>query len=369
MNYHDTKIEGMAFRCRADSALGFEFVDERSKLVTGYNSVELVETGLLALPDLIPPADRGEVRHLIQNGITRRGSFAIPFELFTKDRNPAEGILIGKGIFSGPLNLTAIEGYILRIQTTGDNQSTTKDLLPYDIWQQMLDHTDDIVAYIGLEGMVRYITPSVVRILGYQRDKVIGSEFSILLIPDEKNRFEDVRQRAHSTGSSESTARFIGMDAGGARVPFLVRLFASRGSDEGVILIASPEHVEKTITIPVNDLYQAVCAASPVPFIITGKGDRQILMVNDVFLKLTGWHDAKEVFGLSLTDAGLQTSDNEFHSIEQVLDQNGAYEGIQTEYRTPAGIIPILLSARTFVASGHHTITWSLVPLQSGHRI
>ncbi|MFH0967738.1 MAG: PAS domain S-box protein [Methanobacteriota archaeon] len=363
MNYHDAKISGMAFRCRADAALGFEYVDEGSIRVTGYNEAELVQTGLINLPDLIHPAGREEVRRLIQDSITRRGSFAVPFEILTKDRIPVEGILIGRGIFADPLNLTAIEGYLLRMQTSGVDASDAINQFPDDLWQRMLDHTGDIVAFIGWDGTVRYITPSVMRILGYRKDLVTGSAFSTLLMPGERNRFEDVRQRIHTMGGGGSSARFLGMHVSGAKMQILIRFFAFSGSDGSVILTASPADDEKTLAEPTYDLFQVACATSPVPLIITSKGDRRILKVNEVFLKLIGRGDAEEVTGLSLSAVGLQTSLNDIIAIEQVLEHSGVYEGRETDILTPVGNISILLSARLFEVSGQQGITWSLVPL------
>ncbi len=116
MNRQNRKITAMAFRCRADAALGFEYVDEGSKRVVGYAPTDLVETGLVSLPDLIQQVCREEMRSQIQDGINRQGSFAVSCNLLTKDKEIVEGIVIGKGIFTSPLTLTGIEGYIIRLQ-------------------------------------------------------------------------------------------------------------------------------------------------------------------------------------------------------------------------------------------------------------
>ena len=363
MNRQDAQIAGMAFRCRADAALGFEYVDEGSKRVSGYNQAELVETGLITLPDLIQPAGRDDVRRMIQDGITRRGTFTVPFGIFTKDRSPAEGLLIGKGVFNGPLDLTAIEGYILRMQPADEERHGSGWLLPEDLWQRMLDHTGDIIAYIGPEGMVRYITPSVMRILGYRSDQITGKAFTTLLMPEEQERFDDVRQRIDTIGGGGSSARFIGMTAEGAPIQILIRLFASGGADRSAILTASPASEEKPIMAPVSDLYRAACEASPVPLIITRRDDRRIVTVNEAFLHLTGRSDPEEVTGLSLTATGLQYSPEEFSRIEAVLDLNRIFEGTESSIRTPIGTTPILLSARSFTAAGEEAVTWSLVPI------
>lgn len=363
MNLQDAQIAGMAFRCRADAALGFEYVDEGSKRVTGYNHAELVETGLITLPDLIQPAGREDVRRMIQDGINRRGTFAVPFGIFTKDRTPADGILIGKGIFSGPLELKAIEGYILRTQSDQGDSPGGGWLLPEELWQRMLDHTGDIIAYIGPDGMIRYITPSVMRILGYRVDQVTGKPFAGLLLADEQTRFEEVRQRIHTMGGGGSSARFIGMASGGMPVQILVRLFESGGTDGSAIVTISPVGEEKAVSAPVSDLYRVACEASPTPLIITRRDDRRILTVNEAFLEMTGREDPEEVTGLSLTATGLQITPDELSTIEGIIDQSRNYEGKETGIRTPVGTTPILLSARSFSADGEDAITWSLVPI------
>jgi hypothetical protein len=116
MNWQDKKITAMAFRCKADSKLGFEHVDEGSKRVTGYTPTDLVEAGQASLPDLIQEKERDHIRQQIQDGLNRQGSFAVQFNLLTKEKNVVEGILIGKGIFSTPLVISGIEGYIIRMQ-------------------------------------------------------------------------------------------------------------------------------------------------------------------------------------------------------------------------------------------------------------
>lgn len=364
MNSQDAQIAGMAFKCRADAALGFEWVDEGSKRVTGYTHTELVETGKIALPDLVQPAGRENVRKMIQDGINRLGSFAVPFGILTKERVPAEGMLIGKGVFSGPLTLTGIEGYLLRMQAPAGTISGAGVQLPGDLWQQLLDHTGDIITYIASDGTIRYITPSVLRILGYRPEEIVMTRFSALLTPGEAGRFEEVRERVHLIGSGGSSTRFQAVTAGGAPVPVLIRMFGSADAG-GVILAISPVQEEKPLSSPAEELCQAACRASPVPLLITGRKDRRIIHTNDAFLRLTGHGNEDEVIGLTLSGAGLQATTDELDSIESVLDMNGGYEGEMTTIRTSLSEVSILLSARSFDVAERKVIIWSLVPLPS----
>lgn len=366
MNSQDAQIAGMSFRCRADAALGFECVDEGSKRVTGYTHTELVETGQICLPDLVQPADRETVRRLIQDGINRLGTFAIPFGILTKDRSPADGILIGRGIFTNPLNITGIEGYILKMQTPGSGSSGLRGQIPDDLWHRLLEHTSDVIAYIAGDGTIRYITPSVVRVLGYRPEEIVMTRFSSILTPDESERFDEVRERVHHMGSGGSSTRFLAKNGSGTLVAVLIRLFPAHDIEGSVILSITPVQEEKTLTSPADDLYQAACAASPVPLVITSRQDRRIIRVNDAFLKLSGHGDSDEVTGLTLSGIGLQATADEISSIESVLDTSGGYEGDVTEIRTPLGPLPIILSARIFTIPGQQAVTWSLVPVPSG---
>lgn len=364
MNSQDAQIAGMAFKCRADATLGFEWVDEGAKRVTGYTHTELVETGKIALPDLVQPAGRENVRKMIQDGINRLGTFAVPFGILTKERVPAEGILIGKGIFAGPLTLTGIEGYLLRMQApAGTISANAEKQLPGDLWHQLLDHTGDIITYIASDGTIRYITPSVLRILGYRPEEIVMTRFSALLAPGEAGRFEEVRERVHLMGSGGSSTRFQAITAGGAPVLVLIRMFGSVDAG-GVILAITPVQEEKPLSSSAEELFQAACRASPVPLLITGRKDRRITHTNDAFLRLTGHGSEDEVIGLTLTGAGLQATTDELDSIESVLDVNGGYEGEITTIRTSLSEVSILLSARSFYG-GQKVIIWSLVPLPS----
>jgi PAS domain S-box-containing protein len=364
MNIQDANIAGMAYRCRADAALSFEYVDGSSKQIVGYNEAELVETGIISLPDLIQPSIRDDVRRLIQEGISRRGTFTIPVILFTKDRTPADGILIGKGNFTSPLTLSTIEGYILRIQE-GAFTKTPEPILgqvPGDLWQRMLDHTEDIIAYIGFDSTINYITPSVTRILGYPVGQVLGKPFTTLLNHNEKNRFENMCDRANEPELGKST-RFLAAKADGDPILIAIRIFSSTDMEGNFILSASLAYDEKTPAIPIEDTYQTDCDSAFVPLIITGRSDRRILSANRPFMYLTGKFQPEEILGLTLTAAGLLTTSDDLLSLESNADKDGAYEAKETTLRTTEGTVQVLLSARIYMTNGQEALAWSVVPL------
>lgn len=367
MTIQDTYLTGMTFRCRVDAALSFTYADEGSRRVSGYSEAELVETGIISLPDLIQPAVRDDVRKQIQDGISRRGTFALPIPLFTKDRSPADGILIGKGIFTGPLTLTSIEGYIIRLQPGGRPGVQTQDMLsgqvPAGLWQQMLDHTGDIIAYIGSDTAINYISPAITRILGYRVQAILGRPFTSLLMPYEKDRFEDTCNQVQEQGNSESSTLFTAKRADGNQTEIRIMLFSSGSPDGSLILNASSQHEEKPGTVQAEDAFRAGCEASPVPLIITGRTDQRIIAVNESFVKLTGRSGPDEVVGQTMAAAGIIASAGDLLSLESAGDTGSGFSGKELSIRTPEGTIPVLISARGLHSGVKQALSWSVVPL------
>jgi len=357
----------MAFRCRADAALRFEYVDEGSRRVTGYSEAELVDTGLVCLPDLIQPVVRDEARKQIQDGITRRGTFAVPLTIFTKDRTPAQGIIVGKGIFAGPLSLTAIEGYILRTEGVCEGDTTTLEgkpvQVPGDLWQRMLDHTGDIIAYINQDTTIQYVTPAITRVLGYEVNQILGKAFRTLLLPQEQARFIDICERYDTRGEGGTSFEFIAQDSSEKPVPITIRLFSTTSADESLILTASLSLEGSSDKSSSHHLMRTTCEASPVPLVMTRLSDKRIIAVNTHFMELTGKSESEKLIGLTMTAAGLMTSLDDLITLESVGETGKTFDGIETALRTKTGAIPVLVIARKSDIDDEPVLSWSIIPL------
>ncbi|HWQ65937.1 MAG TPA: PAS domain S-box protein [Methanospirillum sp.] len=355
---------GMAFRCRADAALSFESVDLGSKRVCGYISSELVETGMISLPDLIQPEERETVRKQIQDSIARKGVFAIPFGLQGKDHRQTRGVLVGKGIFGGPLSLKGIEGYIVRLHdsnTTGRTGETSE----IELFRQMLDSVSELIAVITQDGIIQDIAGSVQKILGYHPDEIIGKSANRLFQALDKTRFEDLIPLAQEIGTEGISANMIASSRTGDPILLEIRMTSTGDSEGRLILAASITSEEKTELTTPDAMMPPVFTSAPVPMAITGLKDRLIQEVNQAFLDICGQSDPADLIGVSLTGAGLVTRPDELIGIEASLDRNGEAIEVQSRFRTPSGIKPVLISARSIMGEGikPYQIVWTVVIL------
>jgi PAS domain S-box-containing protein len=238
MNQQDTKFTTMAFRCRADAALGFEYANEGSERVVGYTKTDLVESGRVCLPDLIQPAWRETVRKQIQDGIDRQGLFVILFGLLSKDKTGAEGILIGTGIFDSPLTITGIEGFIIKMDNT--SQSPESPIFGLgEFLKRTLELSAEILIYLGEDGKIGYTTPSVMHVLGYLEEQITGEPFTMILMPEEQIRFKEFKEQAQMIRGGERSQQFSGRKGDGSPVQVLIQFTAFNQNGNNTIVMVS----------------------------------------------------------------------------------------------------------------------------------
>lgn len=349
-------IVGMMFRAKADAALSITFADEGARDVCGYTPAELVDTGLISLPDLIHPEERDTVRRTIQAGLNEKRSFVIFTRLQVKDRSSAEGILIGSGVFKGPLALSGLEGYIIRVLSQPVADISTGLLSP-DIYQQLLSHTEELIALLSPEGQITYVTPSVSRIIGYDQGAVTGLLFTHLLPSEEQKRFDEFKTQMFAGGGS--SARFhVNMPDGQIR-PVIIRLFRPAGMT-GMILSASRAD-DQDISLNRDSLYHDLFARNPVPAIITTASDLRILEMNHAASAYASSYSPLGQTGADLRESGLISS--------EVIEQIREGLSIADQVDLPdirGGWQPVRIIAREIQSGDRDLIIWTINPETRG---
>jgi len=349
-------IVGMMFRAKADAALSITFADEGARDVCGYTPAELVDTGLISLPDLIHPEERDTVRRTIQAGLNEKRSFVIFTRLQVKDRSSAEGILIGSGIFKGPLALSGLEGYIIRVLSQPVTDISTGLLSP-DIYQQLLSHTEELIALLSPEGQITYVTPSVSRIIGYDQGAITGLLFTHLLPSEEQKRFDELKTQMLAGGGS--SARFhVNMPDGQIR-PVIIPLFRPAGMT-GMILSASRAD-DQDISLSRDSLYHDLFARNPVPAIITTASDLRILEMNHAASAYASSYSSLGQTGADLRESGLISS--------EVIEQIREGLSIADQVDLPdirGGWQPVRIIAREIQSGDRDLIIWTINPETRG---
>ncbi len=350
---NNVTIVGMMFRAKADAALSITYADEGARDVCGYTPAELVDTGLISLPDLIHPEERDTVRKTIQAGLNDKRSFVIFTRLQVKDRSKTEGILIGTGAFKGPLSLSGLEGYIIRIlnQPVPD---ATDGLLSPETYLELLSHTEELIALLGPDGQISYVTPSVSRIMGYDQGAITGLLFTHLLPTEEHKRFDEIKTQVLAGGGS--SARFHVTLPDGQVRPILVRLFKPAGM-AGMILSASRADEQQDLSLSRDSLYHDLFSRNPVPAIITTASDLRIQEMNHAASAYASSYSPLGQTGADLRESGLISRD----VIEQIREGLSIADQVDLP-DTRSGWQQVRIVAREIQSGDKDLIIWTISP-------
>lgn len=348
-----TNIVGMMFRCKADAALSITHADDGSRKVTGYTPAELVDTGLITLPDLIHPDDRDYARSAIQAGLSEKRTFVVHTRLQVKDRTKTDGILIGTGIFNGPLALTGLEGYIIRILSSPPSGQESGLLSP-EVYLELLSHTDELIALLSPEGHILYVTPSVNRIMGYDQGAVTGLLFTQILVSQEQKRFEELKNQVLTGGGSSE--RFLVSLPDGQIRPVLIRLFKPGGLNGFIVrAIQIDEQAEETRNK--ESRFHDIFSRIPLPAIVTTSSELQIAHMNQAASTYASVHAAGGSAGTDIRDTHLISLD----VIDQIREGLGIAEQVEVS-DSISGREPVRVIGREIQSGDDNLIIWTLIP-------
>ncbi len=283
---------GMFFRIKPSALLSFIDVDEGAPLVTGYSKGELVDTGLVMLPDLVSPDDRERFRSIMQEALEKEKVFVIRFLMSLKNGLKSDAIIVGHGIFKNPLTLTGIEGYIIKIT---DNDGTAV-YSSNEAHVKMLAHASDLILMFDAAGNIRYSTPVLTRILGYPAGRLEGTEISGIIDETSHDIFSKLEKVCITDKRKDGISSEIRMKKiDGTSVLMKITLFAESelgdDYDGSMILIGEEKKISFDFDI------------SPIPMIITSGIIATILKNNCEFKLLTMGENVFE--GKNITEVGL----------------------------------------------------------------
>ncbi|MCO8267933.1 PAS domain S-box protein [Haloferax sp. AB510] len=171
----------------------FRFWNRRLTELTGRSDDELAETALL---DVIHPDDREKVSRISET--RRRGGDApVSYEVRLVD---ADG-----GVHECAANVKDIEyhgsyGVLVSMRDVTEQRATEAQ------FRGLVELARDLVTLVGTDGRIRYQSPSVTDVLGFNPGKLVGKPVSDLIHPDDWEHVKAVFEHALRTGADGTEA-------------------------------------------------------------------------------------------------------------------------------------------------------------------
>jgi two-component system cell cycle sensor histidine kinase/response regulator CckA len=85
-----------------------------------------------------------------------------------------------------------------------------------EYFRSIIENTSDIIVIVGLNGQIRYESPSVERVLGYARDAHVGTSFIDLFHPEDAGRLADFLARQIADPKGIQSIELRALHQGGA---------------------------------------------------------------------------------------------------------------------------------------------------------
>jgi diguanylate cyclase (GGDEF)-like protein/PAS domain S-box-containing protein len=235
-------------------------------------------------------------------------------------------------------------------------------------YRALIENGSDIITVLAANGEITYTSPSVMRVLGYEPDELIGKIAFELVhpddLPDVANKFAAV---VTNPGTSE-VVEFRFRHKGGSWQILEAAGRAHTGNDGLDVIVNSRDVTDRRQAEETSrenaELFSKAFQASPVAIAINDGETGAYLNVNGTFLRLLGY-SAEEVVGRSSGEIELWEDPVERERFGQALARSGSVNNFETVFRTRSGDLLygvlsaelIELNGRSCVLSITHDIT------------
>ena len=187
-------LPGMVYRSENDPDWTMELVSEGARELLGYSPAEMVGEGAVSLAERIHRGDRDRVWKEVQAAVQERRRFQLEYRVRTAQDEEKWVWEQGQPIFSPEGEFLALEGFI----TDVTEQSRTELALQRSEarFRALIEHAQEIITVIAVDGTIEYESPAVERVLGYTPKERVGQNAFDFLHPEDLSRVEESFVRA-----------------------------------------------------------------------------------------------------------------------------------------------------------------------------
>ncbi|WP_261302753.1 PAS domain S-box protein [Paenibacillus andongensis] len=234
-----------------------------------------------------------------------------------------------------------------------------------NLYQLISENAQDIISYATPDGVIRYVSPAIKTLLGYESDEYVGKVATDFWHPDDVASFIDksILQKSdvdtftcrvcHKQGHYvwfETTAKIIRNENGEIVKVLAVGRDISKRKRAEQELKAAKEQLESFIDRNVD------------PILILNL-EEKVARINHAFEKTYGWTES-ELVGLNLVDLPnipIEIRPEAVHSLARIKSIE-AFEGHETIRKRKDGIIlTVMISSFTMRGENGHINGWAVI--------
>ena len=216
---------------------------------------------------------------------------------------------------------------------------------------------DCIVISRASDGTILDANDKCLEIMGYALEDLKGTSAEAYW--EEPDKRQEFLRQLRETGSVEDFD-FVFLDRGGGRhIGLLSACFMELGGTVAVLAITRDVTGQKQAEDSLRqseEKYSKAFMMSPDSLIITRAADGVAVEVNDRLLEMSGYR-REEVLGKSAVELGHWVRPQDRERLMRTLEESGACDELETEYRTKDGkFLTVLISSRYIDLEGERCI-------------
>lgn len=208
-------------------------------------------------------------------------------------------------------------------------------------YKMFLENSSDLFSIIDLQGIIKYESPSIKKLLGIDPDELIGKLFLYLVHPEDKEQTAKIffENMAKEKSSFLTKFRYIGKNGTSKIIEAQFNNFLHVEGINAIIMtgkdITEKRTIEKKFLTNLRR-YNALIENLPIGiYRSTPKGD--LLMANSYLIKMLGYSSYAELEKIDLNSCYVQQSIREI--FKELISKYGEAKGFEFEIRKKNGDI------------------------------
>ncbi|MFZ4398978.1 MAG: PAS domain S-box protein [Bacteroidales bacterium] len=159
-------------------------------------------------------------------------------------------------------------------------------------YRMLVESINDVIYEISVEGIIKYVSPSVKRVLGYAADEVIGTNIIDFIYEEDKSMIYERISKLYEKDYSYLEYRYVNKKGNICWVRSSTNAIIENGKMIGAsgLLTDITERKLAEIALKVSEeKYSKAFITSPYAILITQPEDGKIIEVNDAFENISGY--------------------------------------------------------------------------------
>lgn len=341
-----SNLPGIAYRCRNEPGWPMEFVRGESEALTGYTT-DTIEGGDVDWgDDVVHPDDADQVWERVQDAVDADRPFEVTYRIHTEDGDTKWMWERGQLVDTTAEGVEMLEGFITDIT---ERKRRERELERYEAY---LQKSTDIITVLDADGTVKYQSPAVTRVLGYEPGELLGWNGFEYVHPDDvgemKESFAELVDDSEGTVTVECRFRTADGEWRWLEVNGTNQL--ETDPINGIVTnnrdITDRKKHEQALEAVLDEMDDAI---------FVHPEDGAFTFVNRAAVERYGYTEAQLH---TMTPADLNAADESERVSERARDVMASGQSVfETEHRTRSGeTVPVEINATTVTFHGERAI-------------